>query len=98
MEQLIRTGHTDYCNPYGEDDQETFLGRFYEVTQREEKAFLKTAKKNKFRFMANVTKMFDNTLTRPLFYVTLKGETDARRERAISVHIHGGYRKCRYQG
>jgi hypothetical protein len=72
MEQFIRTGHNDYQNPYGEDDQEVFLGMFYKLTQREQKVLLKMAKKKKHITVEHVTKMFENPPTRP-FHVTLKG-------------------------
>jgi hypothetical protein len=72
MEQFIRTGHNDYQNPFGEDDQEVFLGMFYKLTQRERKVLLKMAKKKKHITVEHVTKMFEDPPTRP-FHVTLKG-------------------------
>jgi hypothetical protein len=75
MEQLIHTGRADYCNPFGEDDHDQFLGLFYELTQREQKAFLKTAKEKQFIAASDVTKLFEDPPTRP-YYVTLKKVTD----------------------
>jgi hypothetical protein len=75
MEQIICTGRCDYCNPYGEDDQDNFLGFFYELTQREQKVFLKTAKEKKFIAASDVTKMFEDPPTRP-YFVNLKKVTD----------------------
>jgi hypothetical protein len=72
MEQFIRTGHNDYENPYGEDDQEVFHGMFYKPTQREQKALLRMAKEKKHITVEDVTKLFEDPPTRP-FHVTLKG-------------------------
>lgn len=75
MEQYIRTGRKDYDNPFGEDDQEMFLGMFYKPTQRERKMLLKIAKEKEIITAEDVEKMFEDPPTRP-FYVTLKGVTN----------------------
>ena len=72
MEQYIRTGRKDYDNPFGEDNQEIFLGMFYKLTQRERKILLKMAKEKNQITGEDVEKMFEDPPTRP-FYVTLKG-------------------------
>jgi hypothetical protein len=71
MEQYICTGRKDYDNPFGEDDQEVFLGMFYKLTQREQKALLEMAKEKENITAEDVEKMFEDPPTRP-FHVTLK--------------------------